>query len=304
MRRRRGSRARRRARRRRSSAGMRAVVVVHSVDARRRLRAGGEVGDEVDGAGGQHGAVRRRRARGRATSAACGSGSISASPDRRAGSASECSVAGESARGLRAAREHHGGAGRQERRAACRGVLVVEDRHDRDHRPLARRTSGSESTNAAIPLGLWAPSSTVSGSRSTTCRRPGTCTAAAAARTAAASSRPRKASAAARREREVARAGTRPAAATARRRGRPARARAARPSRSAAARASSSTSGCEVAADHERRRRPHDGELLARDVAQRRAEPARVLEPDVGEHLHARVDARSWRRSGRRGRPR
>ena len=56
--------------------------------------------------------------------------------------------------------------------------------------------------------------------------------------------------------------------------------------RSAAARASASTSGCE------RRRTPasppvaHDGELLARDVGDRRPEPARVLEPDVGEHLH------------------
>ena len=38
--------------------------------------------------------------------------------------------------------------------------------------------------------------------------------------------------------------------------------------------------------------------------AHRRPEPARVLEPDVGEHDDRRVAARRWRRGGRRGRPR
>ena len=43
-------------------------------------------------------------------------------------------------------------------------------------------------------------------------------------------------------------------------------------------------------AGHERRAAPHDGELLARDVGHRRAEPARVLEPDVGEHHDRRAE--------------
>ncbi len=46
-----------------------------------------------------------------------------------------------------------------------------------------------------------------------------------------------------------------------------------------------------------RRGRDH-GELLARDVGQRRAEPARVLEPDVGEHARrgaASTLVASWR---------
>ena len=38
--------------------------------------------------------------------------------------------------------------------------------------------------------------------------------------------------------------------------------------------------------------------------AHRRAEPARVLEPDVGEHARPARRARWWRRSARRGRPR
>ena len=43
-------------------------------------------------------------------------------------------------------------------------------------------------------------------------------------------------------------------------------------------------------AHHERRSRGHDGQLLTRDVRERRAEPARVLEPDVGEHRDRRVE--------------
>ena len=39
-----------------------------------------------------------------------------------------------------------------------------------------------------------------------------------------------------------------------------------------------------VVAEHERGARPHDGELLARDLGDRGAEPVRVLEADVGEH--------------------
>ena len=129
---------------------------------------------------------------------------------------------------------------------------------------------------------------TSSGSRSTTCRRPGTCT---RGRGRAHRRRVERGRGAPRRRRARARscgAGTRPA----RPRPTPGSAGASTsraPRASAAARASSSALGGEVAA-HQRARRPHDGELLARDVAQRRAEPARVLEPDVGEHLHARVD--------------
>src|SRR3712207_8234521 len=42
--------------------------------------------------------------------------------------------------------------------------------------------------------------------------------------------------------------------------------------------------GMQAGAEDERRAGPHHGELLARDVAHRRAEPARVLEADVRQH--------------------
>ena len=48
--------------------------------------------------------------------------------------------------------------------------------------------------------------------------------------------------------------------------------------------------GMQVGADDEGAVRPHDVELLARDVGDRGPEPARVLEADVGQHLHARRD--------------
>ena len=51
-------------------------------------------------------------------------------------------------------------------------------------------------------------------------------------------------------------------------------------------------------------RAPDDVELLGGDVGDRRAEPARVLQADVGEHRHRRAAARWWRRSARRARPR
>ena len=48
----------------------------------------------------------------------------------------------------------------------------------------------------------------------------------------------------------------------------------------------------------------HDRQLLLRDVALGRAQPARVLETDVGQHLDRATRSRWSRRSGRRGPPR
>ena len=145
-----------------------------SFTARDALRAPGaaqQVGDEVDRAGGDDGAVRpgelaraRQRARaGRGTISACGPPSCAAS---------EASVAGGSARGLGEAREH--GAARSARssaRSIAAGVLVVEDRDDADERPRGR--SGSAAASASMPAGLCAPSTIVSGRSATTWKRPG-----------------------------------------------------------------------------------------------------------------------------------
>ena len=62
--------------------------------------------------------------------------------------------------------------------------------------------------------------------------------------------------------------------------------------------------GVQPAADDERAAGPHDVDLLLGDRGDRRAEPARVLERDVRQDLHLGAGSRSSRRSGRRARPR
>ena len=101
--------------------------------------------------------------------------------------ASDCSAAGESARGLGGAvnhaRSHSGSSVASMRAASLSSSTPITS-------PSARRptTSGSEATSALTASGLCAPSSTTSGCSPTTCRRPGTSTVAAAASIARSSS--------------------------------------------------------------------------------------------------------------------
>ena len=89
--------------------------------------------------------------------------------------ASDCSAAGESARGLGGAvnhaRSHSGSSVASMRAASLSSSTPITS-------PSARRptTSGSEATSALTASGLCAPSSTVSGCSPTTCSRPGTST--------------------------------------------------------------------------------------------------------------------------------
>ena len=172
-RRRRGSPARRRRRRAPSSRARSGRVVVHSADALRRPRLADEVGHEVDRARREHGAVRARRARGRGATAACGSRTTSVGGPPSC-SASEASVAGGSARGLREAVKTTARTLPEQRAEHARGVLVVEDGDHGDERAVAHHVGQRRRPARPCPDGLCAPSRIVSGSSPTTCRRPGT----------------------------------------------------------------------------------------------------------------------------------
>ena len=176
-----------------------------------------------------------------------------------------------------------------------RGVLVLE--HAQHERQRARRRAPPAATRRAprTACGVVRAVEDVSGSSSISCRRPGTSAAAAACcdRLLAERDRRRRADRPPRRRARArsCAAGRRPGRAASPSRGAARRvARSAR-SRSPATR-SATASACrrQVGAEHERRARPHDRELLLGDVRDRRPQPARVLEPDVGEHRHLRVD--------------
>ena len=197
-------------------------------------------------------------------SAGSGSISLGTPPTFDARSAS---VAGGSARGFgarvkTAARRAAAAARAASRPRPCRRGWTARPRCPR------ARTRAS----AAIPGALCAPSKIVSGSWSTTCSRPGT-------------ARPRSAQSSSARAEHGARRRRRPR--------REVRAlvagqvdldwlgphdRARRSLGQRDARRACSSPSTNVAPS------AHHGELLARDVGDRRAEPARVLEPDVREH--------------------
>ena len=179
---------------------------------------------------------------------------------------------------------------RQQRAQHPGGVLVVEDRDDRDQRGGRPSSCGSDSASAATPSALWAPSSSVSGSCATTCRRPGHRDR--RGRRARPRSSVERRPGTPRRRRARARscaAGRRPARRP-RRPGRPAPARAARRGARRPRCASSSASGCRPAPTTSVAPSRTTAELLARDVAHGRPEPARVLEPDARQHLDRRGD--------------
>ena len=203
--------------------------------------------------------------------------------------------------------EHQRVAERRERAQHRRGVLVVEDRDDRDDPPVAVRAaamiSGSDSASAAIPSGLWAPSSSVSGSLVDDLQAAGHAHVARGRRDRGLVELAEERLGGGPREREVA-----PLEGP----------RAHRPSAcgSASAWTIVAPRSAAISARHRERLRVHarpeherppglhDVELLARDRGDRRAQPARVLEPDAGQHLDASRGSRWWRRSGRRARPR
>ena len=198
-------------------------------------------------------------------------------------------MAGGSARGFGARVKTAADSRGSSARSIAGGVLVVEDRQHRDGAlghglARARRCPGA----------LCAPSKIVSGSWSTTCRRPGDRRATIAARRR--SGRAEQRLGGRRGAPRGCAAGSRAASMRDwRRAGRSSRPVALGQRDAPRAASSPSTSVAPGA---------HDRELLARDVGDRRAEPARVLEPDVGEHDDRRRRARSSRRSGRRGPPR
>ena len=110
--------------------------------------------------------------------------------------ASDSSVAGDSARGLALLREHDGRAARQELAQHAGGVLVLEDRDHGDHAAGAARAQLGKRRRerAPCPPGCARRRRRSADRRSTTSKRPGTLTDAAASRTApgpAARGRPR-----------------------------------------------------------------------------------------------------------------
>ena len=203
--------------------------------------------------------------------------------------ASDCSVGGGSARGLwllvSTSASQAAAATPASPRRPCR-------RGSRRPRPRGRApatSSGSDSASAAIPSGLWAPSSSVSGSSSTTCSRPGTRISAAAAATASLVELAQVRLGGGPRQREVA------SLERAQRADRDARVAAGLDDRRAALARRPlapplSASGCRPAPSTSVAARLDDVELLARDVGDRRSQPAGVLEPDAGQHLHLRGD--------------
>ena len=250
-------------------AGTRRAVVVHSVDPPVGARGPQQIGDQVDRAGGQRDAVGPGGARAARRARGAGSRTV------RAGGPpswphSDCSVAGGSARGLALRGADDLVAQRQQlaqhrRRRPCR-------RGSRCRPPAAGRRGSRAAPRPARPCrpGCARRRGRVSGSSSTTSKRPGTSVEAAAAATAPlvqrARGRPRPRRARARscaagsaRGRSSSTPGSAGAATSA------------RAALGARARASASASGCRSAPTTSVPRRPHDVELLARDVGHRRA---------------------------------
>ena len=115
--------------------------IAHSVEARARAGLAHQVGDQVDRAGGEHRAVRARRARARAPRAARGSATVSAG-----GPPSFSASDAERGRRQRArvarAREHHAVERRQQLREHAGGVLVLEHADHRHARPAVAEHLG------------------------------------------------------------------------------------------------------------------------------------------------------------------
>ena len=243
-------------------------AVVHSAEALRRPGAETQVGDQVDRAGDDHGALRtgqlaragERRARRRARSRR---------PRRAARRARPAWPAG-SARGLGAAVQTNVAQRGSSARSIARRVLVVEDRHDADERALGQRRGqrldaarvvrAVEDRQRPLADDLQPPGhGDPRGDARDHGRRR-------ARRGARAPPRRRRRSSCAGSPGSARRDGLRPHDPRA------GRARERLDLRVGVARARASASGA------------HDRELLARDVGDRRPEPAGVLEPDVGQH--------------------
>ena len=237
-----------------------------------------QVGDEVDRAGREHGAARAASSRARST-ARRGSGSISErTPPTLL--AREASVAGGSARGfgraVKTAADSRGSSARSIPAAS------LSSRID----STATVPSGSEAASAAIPGGLWAPSRIVSGSLRDDLQAAGD-----AERARRPRRRARRRAAAEQRLGGGGGGGEVAALVAGQRATRcAARGRRGAPDDRRAGLARQRHDLRRLVAEHERRARPHHGELLARDVGDRRPEPARVLEPDVGEHDDRRAE--------------
>ena len=170
------------------------------------------------------------------------------------------------------------------------GVLVVEDRDDRDHAVVRRRRTRAATRPAPPSPRGCARRRAASADR----RRRSAAARARGSGPPPRPPRPRRARPGTPRRRPAPRrscaAGTTPA----RRPRRPGRRRrwtiVAPRSAADARRACLERVGVQVGSEHQRPALLDDRELLAGDVGDRRAQPARVLEADAGQHLDARRD--------------
>ena len=255
-----------------------------------RLPVAQQVGDQVDRAGREHDAVRARELAG-ARSAPCGRGSISTVARAELAGQRRERRRRQRARACAAVQTRASHVGEQSARASPRRPCRRGSRRRRRARRPATN-AGSDSVERLDPAGVVGAVEARTAARRRAPRSVPARSRRAAARAAPPSrsrSRPRK----------RARGGTRRrSCAAGRRRARRSSARepaldASHERRATLAAVASATARAlrvEPRADDERRPGPHDVELLARDVGNRRPEVARVLEPDVGQHRDARVD--------------